>query len=45
MKISEQAIVSKSAKIGAGVEIGPFAIIEDGVELGDNVKILSLIHI
>lgn len=39
MKISEQAIVSKSAKIGAGVEIGPFAIIEDCVELGDNVKI------
>ena len=39
MKISEQAIVSKSAKLGDGVEIGPFAIIEDDVELGPGVKV------
>ena len=39
MKISDLAIVSKSAKIGPGVEIGPFAIVEDDVELGRGVKV------
>jgi UDP-N-acetylglucosamine acyltransferase len=39
MSISELAVVSKKAKIGKGVEIGPFAIIEDGVELADRVKV------
>ena len=39
MSISELAVVSKSAKIAKGVEIGPFAIVEDDVELGPNVKI------
>jgi UDP-N-acetylglucosamine acyltransferase len=37
--ISEKEIVGKSVKMGKGVEIGAFAIVEDGVELGDNVRI------
>ena len=39
MSISERAIVDKKAKIGEGVEIGPFAIIEPDVELGPRVKV------
>lgn len=38
-KISELAIMSKSAKIADDVEIGPYAIIEDDVEIGSRVKI------
>lgn len=39
MNISEQAVVSKKARIDPTVEIGPFAIIEDDVELAANVKV------
>lgn len=39
MKISELAIVSKTAKISNDVEIGPYAIVEDEVELGPRVKV------
>lgn len=39
MKIDERAVVSKKAKIADGVEIGPFAIIEDDVVLETNVKV------
>lgn len=39
MKISELAVVSKKAKIAEGVEIGPFAVIEDDVEIGPDVRI------
>lgn len=45
MSISELAIVSKKAKIGPGVHIGPFSIIEDEVEIGANVRIGSHAHI
>jgi len=39
MSISELAVVSKSAKIAPDVEIGPYVIIEDGVELARRVKV------
>lgn len=39
MSISELAIVSKKAKIADDVEVGPFAIIEDDVELARGVKV------
>lgn len=38
-EIHNTAIVSDSAKIGQGVKIGPFSIIEDDVEIGDNCEI------
>ena len=38
-KVSELAAVSKKAKISEGVEIGPYAIIEDDVEISSGVKI------
>lgn len=38
-KISESAQVGKLAKIAADVEIGPFAIVEDGAEISSGVKI------
>ncbi len=37
--IHKTAIVSKRARIGVNVEIGPFTIIEDKVTIGDNCKI------
>ena len=45
MSISELAIVSKKARIGHDVEIGPFTIIEDEVEIGAGVKIWPHAHI
>lgn len=45
VSIHPTAIVSKNAKIGANVEIGPFSIIEDEVEIGDNTKISSNVKI
>jgi UDP-N-acetylglucosamine acyltransferase len=45
VKIHPTAIVSKNAKLGANVEIGPFSIIEDNVEIGDNTKISSNVKI
>jgi len=39
MNIDKMAIVGKKAVIAEGVEVGPFAIIEDGVELRRGVKI------
>ncbi len=44
-KISDLAVVSKSAKIADSVEIGPFAVIEDEVEIGANVKIAAQAYI
>lgn len=35
------ALISPEAKIGYGVEIGPFCIVESGVVLGDRVKLHS----
>lgn len=45
MSISERAVVSKSARLGKNVEIGPFAVIEDDADIGNDVKILSGAHI
>ncbi len=39
--IDERAVIDKNAKIGSGVCIGPYAIIEDDVEIGENCKIAS----
>ena len=39
MKISDKAVIGKNVKMGADVEVGPFAIIEDGSELGPRVKV------
>lgn len=45
VNIHPTAIVSKKAKIGVGVEIGPFSIVEDEVEIGDNTTISSNVKI
>jgi len=45
VKIHPTAIVSKRAKLGVNVEVGPFSIIEDNVEIGDNTKISSSVKI
>jgi len=39
------AIVSKKAKLGEKVEIGPFCVIGDNVEIGDETKIGSRVYI
>lgn len=39
MSVSELAVVSKKTKIDSSVEIGPFAIVEDDVEIAAGVKI------
>ena len=43
--ISNLAVVGKKARIADGVEIGPFAIIEDDVEIAAGVKIWPHAHI
>jgi len=43
--IHETALVSKKAKIGECVKIGPFAIIDDEVEIGDNCDIGPKTHL
>lgn len=45
VKIHPTAIVSKKAKLGVNVEIGPFSIIEDNVGIGDNTRISSNVKI
>ncbi len=45
IEIHSQAIVSKNAKIGNGVSIAPFSIVEDNVEIGDGTKIHSNVYI
>ncbi len=39
MSISNLAVVSKAANLADDVEVGPFAIIEDGVKIGPRVKV------
>lgn len=39
------AIISKEAKIGENVIIGPYSIIEDDVEIGDNTEIRAHVHL
>ncbi|HPD18669.1 MAG: acyl-ACP--UDP-N-acetylglucosamine O-acyltransferase [Candidatus Goldbacteria bacterium] len=43
--IHETALVSKKAKMGKDVRIGPFAIIDDEVEIGDNCEIGPKVHL
>lgn len=45
MKIHPTAIVHERAEICPGVEIGPYAIVEDGVKLNKNVKIYAHAYI
>lgn len=44
-KIHETALVSRKAKLGVGVSIGPFCIIGDDVTIGNNVTIHSHVSI
>ncbi len=44
-KIHPTAIVSNKAEIAPGVEIGPYAIIDDDVEIGENCKIGPRVHV
>jgi UDP-3-O-[3-hydroxymyristoyl] glucosamine N-acyltransferase len=37
--IHPTAIVSAGARLGAGVEIGPYSIVHEGVELGDGCRV------
>lgn len=39
--IHPTAIVSKHAKLGTGVKIGPYCIVGDDVQLGDQVELIS----
>jgi UDP-N-acetylglucosamine acyltransferase len=40
VKIDERAVVSARAKLGEGVEIGPWAWVGDDVELGDGCRVM-----
>ncbi len=44
-KIHRTSIVSPSAKLSEGVEIGPFCTVGDGVKIGKNTKLVSHIVI
>lgn len=39
MKIHPTAVVDKDAKIGRNVSIGPYCVIEGGVEIGDDTRL------
>jgi UDP-N-acetylglucosamine acyltransferase len=41
MGIDSSSIISNSAKIHSSVDIGPFCIIGDDVELGEGTSVLS----
>jgi UDP-N-acetylglucosamine acyltransferase len=41
MRIHESAIISASAKLGERVTIGPYAVIEDEVDVGDDCEIAA----
>lgn len=43
--IHKTAIVSKKAKLGKNVEIGPWCIVEDDVVIGDNTKLWQNVYI
>lgn len=43
--IHETALVSKKAKTGRNIKIGPYTIIDDEVEIGDNCEIGPKVHL
>ena len=43
--IHKTAIIDKSTKLGKDISVGPYSIIGSNVQIKNNVKILSLIHI
>ena len=43
--IHNTSIVSKNAKLHKDVDIGPFCVIDDNVEIGKNTKLISNLHI
>lgn len=43
--IHNTAIVPNTVKVGRNVKIGPYAVIEDGVEIGDDSIIEAYAHI
>ncbi|MCM8781583.1 MAG: acyl-ACP--UDP-N-acetylglucosamine O-acyltransferase [Candidatus Omnitrophica bacterium] len=43
--IHNTAIVSKKARLGKEVDIGPWSVIEDGVVIGDNTKVWQNVYI
>jgi len=44
-KIHTTAIVSKKSEMDSSVEIGPYAIVEEGVKIGKNVKLYARSYI
>lgn len=45
MGIHPTAIVDKGAKLGEGVDIGPYTVVEDGVEVGDRTKLWGNVYV
>lgn len=45
MKIDPRAAIAPGAQLGAEVEVGPFAIIDENVVIGDNCKIGPHVHL
>ncbi|MBL7068471.1 MAG: acyl-ACP--UDP-N-acetylglucosamine O-acyltransferase [Candidatus Omnitrophica bacterium] len=45
MQIHPTAIVDKDAKIGNNVSIGPYSVIEGGVEIGDDTKLWQNVYV
>lgn len=43
--IHPTAIVSPTAELGHGVEIGPYCVVEDEVRLGDRVRLISHVSV
>lgn len=44
-KISKHALINPDARLGEGVEVGPFAIIERNVTIGDGTRVDAKVHI
>lgn len=43
--IHSTAVIGNNVKLGQRVSVGPFVVIEDGVELGDDVVVMALSYI
>ena len=44
-EIASQAVVAKTATLGASVYIGPYAVVGENVEIGDNCEIFAGVYI